>query len=236
MTVGTKSILFGAHQFMIHPWFVAWAWWKLFGFPWDPRLWIAFFIHDLGYWGKPNMDGPDGEKHVQWAARVMSRWFDDLNPKDSLFRPYVNPYVIPSAQLWVMLNLEESTTGRLEYFGKWGQLCLLHSRFYAKKLDVNFSKLCVADKLALCLEPWWLYLPRVNLSSEVHEYMKLASKREIAGESKYQSMKMSTNTQRAWFTSMTDYLRRWVQEHKDMKQDLWTPVVKHARDEHGVLQ
>ncbi len=42
---------------------------------WDPRLWIAFMIHDLGYWGKPNMDGPEGEAHPEWAARVMDRLF-----------------------------------------------------------------------------------------------------------------------------------------------------------------
>ncbi len=29
--VGTRSLLFGAHQFAIHPWFVAAAWWRLYG-------------------------------------------------------------------------------------------------------------------------------------------------------------------------------------------------------------
>jgi hypothetical protein len=31
MRIGTKSVLFGAHQFAIHPWFVAWGWLKLHG-------------------------------------------------------------------------------------------------------------------------------------------------------------------------------------------------------------
>lgn len=77
MKVGSKSVLFGAHCFFLHPWFVALAWWKLYGFPYDPRLWIAFFVHDLGYWGKPNMDGPEGEKHVNFGARVMRDLFGD---------------------------------------------------------------------------------------------------------------------------------------------------------------
>jgi hypothetical protein len=51
MTVGTKSVLFGAHCFLIHGFFVARGWWTLWGFPWDARLWAAFFIHDLGYLG-----------------------------------------------------------------------------------------------------------------------------------------------------------------------------------------
>ena len=48
MKVGTKSVLFGAHAFWLHPFFVAVAWTRLYGFPWDPRLWVAFFVHDLG--------------------------------------------------------------------------------------------------------------------------------------------------------------------------------------------
>lgn len=71
MKVGTKSILFGAHAFWLHPWFVALAWWKLYGFPWDPRLWVAFFVHDLGYVGSPNMDGYQGERHPYFGARIM---------------------------------------------------------------------------------------------------------------------------------------------------------------------
>ena len=49
MRVGTKSVLFGVHALWIHPFFVAWAWWKLFGFPWDLKLWFAFLLHDAGY-------------------------------------------------------------------------------------------------------------------------------------------------------------------------------------------
>lgn len=71
MKIGTKSVLFGAHQFAIHPWFVAWAWWKLYGWPDRWQYWVAFFVHDLGYWGLPNMDGKEGEKHVKWGARFL---------------------------------------------------------------------------------------------------------------------------------------------------------------------
>lgn len=75
MRIGTKSVLYGAHQFLIHPWFVAIGWWKLYGFPTDYRLWVAFFVHDLGYWGKQNMDGEVGETHPIWGAELMYRWF-----------------------------------------------------------------------------------------------------------------------------------------------------------------
>lgn len=197
MKIGTKSVLFGAHCFFIHPIFVFAAWWKLYGFPLDPRLWVAFFVHDLGYWKKPNMDGPEGETHVEFGAKIM------------------------------------------EIFGKkWAEFSRYHSRFYAKKDGVNPSKLCIADKLAICLEPHWLYLPRVNWSGEIKEYMKLAGQRENDGEpvSKYESMKISTKSQKDWFDAMTSYLRRWVEEHKDGKTDNWTPEAKQAIDTNGVWQ
>ena len=75
MRIGTKSILFGVHCPLVHTWFVAIAWWKLYGPPWDPRLWFAFALHDIGYWGKPNMDGAEGEGHVEAGAKLMATLF-----------------------------------------------------------------------------------------------------------------------------------------------------------------
>ncbi len=193
MKMGTRSILFGVHQFLIHPWIVAYAWWKLYGFPFDPRLWIAFFFHDLGYWGKPNMDGPEGDRHPEWAAKVMGRLFGQ----------------------------------------EWSDFCLYHSRFYAKRDGKQYSKLCVADKLALGLEPWWLYIPRAVLSGEIHEYMALRGGRN---DSKYkgepnseQVEKLVTSTSyRTWYSGVQMYIREWVEEHKDLKDDTWTPDPKMA--------
>lgn len=209
MKIGTKSVLFGGHCFFIHPFFVALAWTKLYGFPTDIRLWVSFFVHDLGYWGKPNMDGAEGETHVLLGANIMHWLFDRPSPKARRL-----------GYSWL-----RGTT--------WRDFCLCHSRFYAKQLGLMYSKLCVADKLAVCLEPWWLYLFRVTLSGEVHEYMALAGGKKgskYAGEpnSKYVSMKLNTGTKRDWFVGMTMYLREWVEEHKDMKEDTWTPSKKQS--------
>lgn len=75
MKTGTKSVLFGVHCFFIHPWFVALGWWRLYGFPFDPRLWLAFFVHDLGYWGCEKMDDTKGEQHPHFGALIMLRLF-----------------------------------------------------------------------------------------------------------------------------------------------------------------
>lgn len=187
MKTGTKSVLFGAHQFAIHPWFLAAAWTKLYGFPIDPRLWAAFFVHDLGYIGKPNMDGPEGELHPYLGAKIM------------------------------------------RIFGQeWHDFSLYHSRFLAKQHGKPFSRLCVADKLAICLTPTWLYLPMVRLTGEINEYMK------DAATGQYKSMNLSTKNQEDWFTSVKVYLRKWVEEHKDGRQDTWTPDKREVLDKHGV--
>ena len=75
MKVGTKSVLFGAHSLLVHPIVVGIAWRKLWGIPWDPRLWFAFVLHDAGYFSKPNLEGEEGERHVELGARIMTRLF-----------------------------------------------------------------------------------------------------------------------------------------------------------------
>lgn len=218
MRIGTKSVLYGAHCFLIHPWFVMFAWWKIYGFPTDIRLWIAFFVHDLGYLGKPNMDGPEGETHVKLGADIMHLF-------DGWYRCF---------------NIWDDGTSGYKWFRKtkWRDFSLYHSRFYAKKDGAQLSALCVADKLAICLEPAWLYLPRVRWTGEIHEYMNMAVRRKYDGEpvSKYESMNLSTRSQKDWHTGMTSYMRRWVEEHKDGREDTWTPGAKKAIDVNGVYQ
>lgn len=75
MKLGTKSLLFGAHQFLIHPIFIGLAWWKLYGAPLDPRLWVSFVVHDWGYWGLGDMDGDEGQRHPELGGRIMTALF-----------------------------------------------------------------------------------------------------------------------------------------------------------------
>ncbi len=71
MRMGTKSLLYGAHCFFLHPWFVAAAWIRLYGFPNYLALWASFFVHDLGYFGKTMMDDAEGRTHPILGARIM---------------------------------------------------------------------------------------------------------------------------------------------------------------------
>lgn len=212
MRVGTKSVLFGAHQFLIHPWFVAWAWWTLYGFPFDLRLWVAFFVHDLGYIGKPNMDGQDGELHPWLGARIMTSLFD--------------------------IGRRTFRFSDMSPIGEWGFFALLHSRYYAKTMGMQPSRLCMADKLAIALTPGWLYLPMVRATGEIHEYMAHAKHRitgniNITDEEKGRVVSAS---QAEWYSGVQSYCRRWAMAHRDGAVDTWTSDARNRAvlDDHGV--
>jgi hypothetical protein len=106
MRVGTKSLLFGYHQFVLHPILVFAAWWKLYGFPIDPRIWVGIFVHDLGYFGKPNMDGTEGKTHPFFGADVMHLMFDG-----------------PDSAEWYHFCLYHSRSLALVYFAPVSKLC-----------------------------------------------------------------------------------------------------------------
>lgn len=74
LPVGSRSLLYGGHQFVIHPLCVAWAWWRLYGVPRGWRLWACFFLHDIGYWDKTDMDGAQGKYHPLRGAYFAYAW------------------------------------------------------------------------------------------------------------------------------------------------------------------
>src|SRR6266498_3295724 len=78
MQVGTRSVLFGAQAFWLHPLLVGISWVRLYGWPWDPRLWIAFLVHDLGYIGSASLEDERGERHVELGAAIMRFLFGEF--------------------------------------------------------------------------------------------------------------------------------------------------------------
>ena len=100
---------------------------------------------------------------------------------------------------------------------KWLAFTLLHSRFLAKKSDCKPSKLCMADKLSITLTPAWLYLPMVRATGEINEYRALARK------GKYSHSNVVRETDEQWYRAVQNYLKAWAYEHKEGKEDTWTP-------------
>jgi len=112
MKIGTRSVLYGAHQFVLHPIMVAIAWTKLYGFPLDPRLWFAFLLHDIGYIGCTDMDGLSGERHPERGARLMHVLFGAQWGKFTLFhsRSYAKADGRPVSQLCLADKLATALT------------------------------------------------------------------------------------------------------------------------------
>jgi hypothetical protein len=156
MNIGTKSLLFGVHQFILHPISVLLAWIKLYGKPSWKEL-ICIIIHDWGYFGSPNMDGREGERHPEFAAKIVGKLFGQ------------------------------------EYH----DLCLYHSRHYARKAGHMPSKLCWADKLCIKYNPWWLYIPLSWLTGELFEYRRNTADAGFIAE---------TATHREWFKWVSGWL------------------------------
>lgn len=145
---GLRSILIGAHQFVLHPLALTRAWRVLYGPIRDPRLYLTFWLHDLGYVLTRDMEGEEGERHVELGARLTR-----------LCDPPATRQAVPTP--WGTLRL-----------GPWGVFSLLHSRYYARHLQRSPSRLCAADKLAISFERG--YVTRVTLSGEVWESLACA--------------------------------------------------------------
>lgn len=186
MKVGTKSLCWGAHQFLIHPLFVLAAWVKLYGWP-EWRMLCAIFIHDWGYWGSPNMDGPEGEEHPIWAANRLHRLGDKWwkLPVDKQ----------PGAIAWIRAGNE----------------CLYHSRFVCKKHGADPSRLCWADKLGTALYPTWLWVFLASLTGEVKEYMDQQKYEALLG------IKADTVTPWVFFRRYKQLAADWIREQVPAK-------------------
>lgn len=177
MRIGTRSILFGAHAVWLHGFFLVEAWRRMYGFPWDPRLWAAFFLHDIGYWNKTDLEGASGEAHVYAGARIMKSLFGLA----------------------------------------WGEFCLRHSRYWARKHGGRLSRLAAADKLAFVLTPWWLYLPMARATGELAEYIAVSEERQAGDHSFTESERslLASGDARSWLIALQAYTHRWAEQHKD---------------------
>ena len=198
MKIGTKSYLFGAHQFIIHPLFVAYAWYRLFGIPRDIRIWMSFFFHDIGYIGKSNINGTDGVFHPYCGARIMYHLFGE----------------------------------------KWYEFCLFHSRQICFQINKPISKLCIADKFSIVIEPWWIYLPRVFLTGEIYEYL-LHDYPHLNNYSQSKS-KISNFIEMfkisyIWFYDLKKKLLRWIDDNNEVEINNYQFVYHSYNTKHLII-
>lgn len=147
MKMGTKSVLFGVHQFIWHPWTVARAWRWLYG-RWPTfHEWVAIVLHDVGYLGKDAMDSPEGQTHPEIGAALARK------------------VVYWSLRLRGRSSFDAGTISDDIY-----DLCLFHSTHYAQMKGNVVSALYLPDKACILFDPPEWYLKRGKWSGEVFEY------------------------------------------------------------------
>ena len=75
MKLGTKTLLFGTHQFVIHPALMIVAFLKIHKRRPSMSEFLAIVVHDWGYWGCDGIDTGGGENHPYAGARIMERLY-----------------------------------------------------------------------------------------------------------------------------------------------------------------
>lgn len=194
MKRGTKSVLFGVHQFIWHPLTVAYAWKKLYRRWPSIYQWIAIFCHDIGYWGKAAMDSADGQTHPERGAKVA--W-----------------YLV----YWAARLRGRPTGTALNIADAIHDLALCHSTHYAQKKGRTVSKLYLPDKACVLLEPIWFYLLRAWLSGELKEYVENDNhKRWLTGQSVQTSREWLVGYRLRIFQKVVDFRKdEALRRHKE---------------------
>lgn len=74
MTLGTKTLLFGGHQILVHPLLVLIAWIKLYKSLPNWKELLCIFIHDWGYWGMESLKCSKGDTHPEFGAEMAGKY------------------------------------------------------------------------------------------------------------------------------------------------------------------
>lgn len=184
--VGTKSLLFGVHQFLWHPWTVARAWRHIYGRWPNIDEAICIFVHDWGYWGCANMDGEQGKRHPEAGAA----W----------------AFILVFFRHWLCFRSNEVAG---EYADLAESLTLFHSSHYANRHREPPSPLYLPDKVSILFEPRWWYLLRARLSGEVYEYVENSP---FAGIIKVNRWSIT----RPWYYWYRGKVKQKLEQHKKL--------------------
>ena len=93
--------------------------------------------------------------------------------------------------------------------------CYRHSREWCRQTGQPYSRLCLADKMAFVLTPWWLYLPMTRLTGELDEYMSRSrEEHRRSGYTEEERELIFNGGQRKWLRGLQSYTRRWVEAHR----------------------
>jgi hypothetical protein len=89
---------------------------------------------------------------------------------------------------------------------EWADECYCHSRYWAQRMGLPVSRLCLADKLAFATSPAWLYIPMTTWTGELAEYMERSKERQAGDRSFTEEELILINSSRPheWFTRASE--------------------------------
>lgn len=188
LPVGSRSLLFGVHQFIWHPITVAVAWRKLYG-KWPTFIEsFCILVHDWGYWGCAEMDGEQGKQHPMRGSWIASRWAARyyrlkcwaLLPLAVLFtkqgRAMIKQMAKDRACGYYFGQIKSRIGGQSTCIAVEAHfLVRYHSRSMAKADNAPCSPLCAPDKLCVLFDPHWFYWLRATISGEGREFRQNAA-------------------------------------------------------------
>lgn len=101
--------------------------------------------------------------------------------------------------------------GSCRIFGRrWEEFTRHHSRFHSRRDGARPSRLCYADKLALCYEWEWFYLFRTRITGELREYMALSANGKYSCK---EYMNRSIETPQSWYRAVKSFTLRYVAQN-----------------------
>lgn len=165
MPLGTKTLLFGVHQALIHPFLVFISWLCLYRHLPTWRECICIFIHDWGYWGMKSLKCSTGDTHPEYGAKLAEKWFG----------PQYRDFILGHSSFYVKRNGIQPS--KLMAADKYWH-CIVPLWFY-KLLAVptgewkHYREMKHARQVADISEPdiiWWLTLKKVCLEKVLGTY------------------------------------------------------------------
>ena len=99
----------------------------------------------------------------------------------------------------------------MRIFGRrWEEFTRHHFRFHSRRDGARPSRLCYADKLALCCEWEWFYLFRTRITGELREYMALSANGKYSCK---EYMNRSIETPQSWYRAVKSFTLRYVAQN-----------------------
>lgn len=165
MKLGSRSLLFGVHQVIIHPLLVYIAWVVLYRSLPSFKETVGILVHDWGYWGVEDLKGETGDRHPERGAHLMRKWFG----------PEWGTFILGHSTFYVARSVQANGMADWMLNG----LAEANLAINGIPLPTAPSKLMAPDKYWHCMVPLWFYKLLSVPTGEFRYYRSLQHARQV---------------------------------------------------------